>query len=138
MEGRNWPLEWSHIMLSYLCKFFPQKCLYHENFFYYMYDLHNFEVYSNSLLKMASFRLHRYGMKRGLRSPLSNQAHLIYSPPVIQGSKPLPLLSASQYLCAEGLKPPFPRQPLYMAIPPFYILSKPPTFGKTFLTILAH
>ena len=30
--------------------------------------------------------------------------------------------------CAEGLNPPFYRQPPYRAIPPMYVFSRPPTF----------
>lgn len=51
MACRNWPLWWFLILLSYSSKYL----------FNYIYDLHNFRVCSNSLLKIASLRWHSCG-----------------------------------------------------------------------------
>ena len=50
------------------------------------------------------------------------------------------LIETKIAMCAEGLNPPptpayYRQPPLIWPSPPVHLFSKPPTFGKTFVTI---
>ena len=62
-----------------------------------------------------------HGIRRGLRSLLSNQAPVQYSSPSNSGLQGTPFQSLYITLCRK-FKPLFYKQPLFMAIPHFFIV----------------